>query len=142
VSVHASVRAALRQQVLTWTRLTDPEQQVAWEGWLLTPPPTTMWVREGFKPQSSRLQTLGPNGRIQHEGSLLLDLFLPVGAGVMVADDYAGELMQLFSPYTDLTYGGRTVTIRRVSRQGAIVDTRWVQVPLLVTWYTNEYNAN
>jgi hypothetical protein len=120
---------------------------VAFEGRDFERPDDGVWVRESFKPQTSDLQTIGPNGRIRHTGLYLIDCFRVANPKSTIAkptvdiDTMAGTVMETFTPNRQLTYSGLTVTIRSAYRSGLIVSADLVQAPVTVSWYGDSFNS-
>jgi hypothetical protein len=146
-TTHLTIRAALRQWLLAMSGVDGDDTQISWEGREFTPPDEGKWFRETLKPQTSLLQTLGPQGRIRHEGLYLVDCFALSNPKSFVlkptvdVDTMAGNVMERFTPNTQITYSGLVVTVRRVARSGNQTTTDTVQVPVTVAWYADSYNS-
>lgn len=135
--VHAQVRSALRQQLA----LLPSIPEVSYENRPFSPVEDTSYLRETFRPQTSPLETLGPNGRIRHYGLYLIDCFCPAQVGTLESDALAGGLLTLFPPGKVLTYSGQVVTIQESSRAGGRNEPGWLMVPVTISWYTDTYNS-
>lgn len=146
-TIHLTIRAGLRQWLLWMPGIDGDDTQIAWEGREYTPPDEGQWYRETLKPQTSLLQTLGPKGRIRHEGLYLIDCFALANPKSFVlkptvaVDTMAGNVMERFTPNRQITYNGVTVTVRRVSRSGNLTSVDTVQVPVAVAWFADSFNT-
>lgn len=143
--IYVSVRAALRTRLLALPGVSD--DIVAWEGRSFDQPDGQAWYRESLKPQTADLQTLGPLGRIRHEGLYLVDCFAPLDPKTGTAkptvdvDTAADTVMTHFTPNLQLASGGVTVTVRRVYRAAVQVLETFVQAPVTVAWYADSFNT-
>lgn len=138
MSVHGDIRAALRARLHT----AIADDAVAFEGRLYNSGVGVVYYRETFKPNVSDLQTLGPTGRIRHEGLYLLDVFSPAGKGVTEVESLVGALMDLFPPNLNLTQNGRVVIVRKAYRSG--IQTQqggYLMVPVTISWYCDTFNS-
>lgn len=136
MSLHGDVRSALRQQLKTLSGLPSVE----WEDRPFEPVVGTSYFREKLIPGNSGLKSIGPNGRIQHDGVWLLDVFVPSGKGSKEADDYAEAIMLAFAPGRELVYNGQLVRIRQAYRSSGRPEADWYQVPVTVVWWADTVN--
>ena len=140
IDVHSTVRTALRNTLKTATGFPG-NSNVDWEGKTFNATVPTPWWREGMNPGMSKKQSLGPFGRIRHNGVYLIDVYVPAGRGGRNADVAAGSAMEVFPPDLMIVFGGLTVTIDRVYRSKAMVSPDWIQVPVTAEWHTYTINT-
>lgn len=139
-TVHATVRTALRNRLKTANNFPG-NANVDWEGHPYNSSLPQPWWRERLVPGSSLLTSLGPFGRVRHNGTYLVDIFTPSGKGGRNADVFAGNVIGVFPFNLDLVQDGLTVTIDRAYRTKASVGPDWIQVPVTVIWHTTTINT-
>lgn len=133
-------RAALRTRLLTTPGLPAAAQR-AWENYDFTPTVGVPWVRDALSGGAAELRSVGPRGRVRHEGLYFLDFFHPGDKGMKPSDALVDELVTTtFYPGLQVGYAGLFVTVRRVTRQLPLHEPGWVQVPITVAWYAHSVN--
>lgn len=136
MSIMASIREALETQLNSTVGIPT----IAWENVLSDPAEGDAFIAAKFAPNSSQLETLGPNGVIEHRGLFTLGIHYPANTGPQAADAMVDTLMDRFAPGTSLTAGGIVVRVRRCQRVfSANSDGAWYMVPLTVSWYAFEF---
>lgn len=69
---------------------------VAWPNKAFTPPVNAAWIRPTFKPAETMLGEKGDSPVQSRQGFLFVDIFVPFGGGVAMAEGYANTLEELF----------------------------------------------
>lgn len=137
---HEAIRGALRTALAAFMASLPEEIPVAFENRPFTKQENVTYFRESFKPQTSKLETLGPNGRVRHYGLYLLDCFFAAQPGTKDSDTTVGGLLTLFPPAKVIVYGGLTTTIVESSRAGGMNEPGWLMVPVTISWYADTTN--
>lgn len=141
LTLHRDVRRALRDRLKTAPGYPG-QTMVDWEGGdFKAETVTTVWWRERFVPLPGQTRSLGPNARVTHRGTYLVDVFVPAGNGLKAADLAAGNIIGTFQPNLELVHNGRVVTVVEAGRSRASVTVQWVQIPLIVSWYVHSINT-
>lgn len=135
MTIMQNIRAALEQQIATVSGIPSTANR-AWENVKFVPTTGTAWVKMALVPVTSRPAVLGPAPQIRHDGSFLVTLHLPEGAGPAGADALADAVRAAFTVDTGLTSGGTTVRFRYAERSVAVLDTPWYIVTVSISWYT------
>jgi len=128
-TIHADMRAALREKLLTLTDL--PE--VAWEGREYADEIGTPFVREQFRPVYSRVSSVGYGSTLEHRMTGNLTLFYPAKKGTAALDAMAGKIFTLFLPGQSLVYGGSSGTIQNTERNAVLQEPNWISCTVTVT---------
>lgn len=108
---------------------------IAWENLAYEPAIGTLYARPTLLPADVIQSTLGTNGTDSNIGIYQIDIFAEAGQGKNEAVVMADTIADHFKRGTDLTYNGRTVRIRSVSRQTAINnEDGWYQIPIEINY--------
>ena len=135
-------RAALRQRLLTTPGL-PPVAQRSWENVAFERPVGKPWLRDALSGGSAELRSVGPRGRVRHEGLYFLDFFFPADSAMKDADTLVDEVVTTtFYPGLQVGYGGLFFVVRRATRQLPEHEPGWVQVPTVVEWRAHTVNPN
>jgi hypothetical protein len=135
-TVHANMRAAFRQKLRDMTDLPT----IAWEGRLYKPFVGTPFMRESFRPISSDLRAIGPNGLIAHRMTGNLSLFYPIAKGTVEIETMAGLLLTRFKPGTSLEYGSDKGLVLQAQRAPLLQEADWMSCPVTISLVA--YTAN
>lgn len=128
-TIHADMRAALREKLLTLSDL--PE--VAWEGREFNDQLGTPFIREQFRPVSSRVSAIGYGSTIEHRMVGNFTLFFPAKKGTIAIDDLAGRIFTLLLPGQSLVHGGSAGTIQNTERNALMQEPNWLSCTVSVT---------
>ena len=131
MSVFTDISAALDGRLNT---LAD-SPPVAWENKEYTPTKSTLYLRPTNLAGSTTQSSLGTSGEDMNEGVYQVDVFAPAGRGKKAANDAADGVADHFKRGTDLTYNGRTVRVRSVSRGAGRNSNGWYQIPVIINYY-------
>jgi hypothetical protein len=131
MSVFTDISVALDSRLNT---LAD-SPPVAWENKKYTPTKGTLYLRPANLAGAVEPSTLGDNGQDMNEGVYQVDVFAPGGKGKKAANDAADNVADHFKRGTDLTYNGRTVRIKSVSRNPGRNSNGWYQIPVIINYY-------
>lgn len=135
-TIHADMRAALREKLLTLPDL--PE--ISWEGREYADQVGIPFIREQFRPIYSRVSAVGYGSTIEHRMTGNFTLFYPAKKGTTALDAMAGAIFTLFLPGQSLVYGGSAGTIMNTERNGAVQEPKWLSCTVTVT--ITAYTAN
>jgi len=110
---------------------------IAWENYNYEPSLGTLYARATHLPADTTQASLGDSGQDINSGIYQIDVFAEAGQGKNEAYVMADLIADQFKRGTDLTYNGRTVTIRNVSRQPAAKNADgWYQIPIEILYYS------
>jgi len=128
-SIHSDMRAALRQKLLTLPDL--PE--VAWEGKEYSDRIGTPFIREQFRPVSSRVSAIGYGSTLEHRMVGNFTLFYPAKLGTIAIDAMAGAIFTLLLPGQSLAYGNSAGTISNTERNALMQEPNWLSCTVTAT---------
>jgi hypothetical protein len=128
-TIHADMRAAFREKLLTLTDL--PE--MAWEGREYSDQIGTPFIREQFRPVYSRISAVGYGSTLEHKMTGNLTLFYPAKKGTIAIDAMAGALFALFLPGQSLVHGESSGTISNTERSALDQEPNWLSCTVTVT---------
>lgn len=127
-TVHADLRAAVRQRLLTLNGL--PAQ--AWEGRTYTPIKGTPYISESVRPISSVVRALGVGGTIAHTITANFQLHYPAGGGTTAIDAMAGNLLEHFRPGTTLVYSESKAVVQQAERTALQQEPDWINCTVII----------
>jgi len=131
MSVFLDISAALDGQLNTMVGIPP----VAWENRPYDPINGTLYVRPTLLSGDVTQATLGASGTDSNIGIYQIDVFSENGKGKNEAVAMADTIADRFKRGTNLTYNGRVVRIRDVSRQTGINNTDgWYQIPVEISF--------
>jgi len=108
---------------------------VAWENFEYEPEIGTLYIRPTLIAGDVNQASLGDAGQDMNIGIYQIDVFSKAGQGKKEALEMADTIADQFKRGTDLTYNGRNVRIRSVSRQAAINNADgWYQIILEISY--------
>lgn len=128
--VHTAMRSAFRQVLIDLEGIPAAK---AWEARKFSPVKGTPFVRESFRPVTSRPRAVGTGGTIAHRMLGIATLFYPAGIGTKEIEEAAGVLLDAFEPGRSLVYGLQSGVVQQAERAGLITDPDWVSCPVTVT---------
>ena len=139
-TVHADLRAAIRQRLISMTGIPDADH-IAWEGWAYKPVVGQPFMREALRPLGSKVRALGRGGTIAHKVTSNLTLVYPAGKGTLEIEAAAGRLLAGFAPGgPSLVYGSTAGSIQEAERLALLQEPDWLTLPVVIT--ITAYTAN
>ncbi len=131
MSIFLDISAAFDNHLNTMTG----KPSIAWENKIYTPVTGTLYARPTLLPGDVSQATLGDSGTDQNLGIYQIDVFAEAGKGKNEAVSMADTIANRFKRGTDLTYNGRTIRVRSVSRQAGINNADgWFQIPIEIIY--------
>lgn len=130
-SIYTDIRSALEN------RLNDivgiPE--ILWENTTRNPDTTSSYVMPMLISSRREPAVRGTNPQQLYTGVYRITCGVPVGTGPSAADDLADTIINNFEATTDLTYNGKTISIRRTERSAGVKEDAHYEVTVFVFWY-------
>jgi hypothetical protein len=129
LTVHADLRAAFREALLTIKGLPDQH----WEARRYQPTKGTAYVSEQFRPISSVVRATGIGGTIAHTCTANFTLHYPADEGTLSIDVMAAKIMDKFSPGSSLAYGASTAVVIQAERAPLVQEPDWINCAVIIT---------
>jgi hypothetical protein len=136
-TVHADIRAGLRQSLLAISALPSQKQ---WEGRAFDIAKGTPFVSESVRPVSSDVRSLGIGGTIAHTINATFTLHYPANNGTTQIEAAAGALMQAMRPGTSVVYGTAKGIIQSAERGPLLQQPDWINCPVTITVVAHTVN--
>ena len=130
MSVFFDVSAALDDNLNTMVGLPS----VAWPNKKFVPTQGALYIRPTLLPADTVTATIGIGSDIS-SGLYQLDIFSPADDGKNEALLMADTVAELFKRDKELTYNGRTITIRSASHRSIGNTDGWYHLSVDVTYY-------
>jgi hypothetical protein len=127
MTVFYDIQAALDSRLHTLSGTTP----VAWENTNYKPVVGIAYIRPTFLPGNTVGATTATDKNI---GVYQIDVFIKANEGKNEAVRLADRIAQHFKPVTELTYNDRIVRCVTVSRERALIDDGWYQIPVTITY--------
>jgi hypothetical protein len=137
------IRAALEAHLATVPGIPSSTTRWARQNVGFEAEPKENWLRVVLAPGfRDRLTAPAEGALVQSSGLLLVDLFLPIGAGPDAADTLGDAVVTRFPPGQQFTVvGGRSLRITRSIARTGVRETDWYHVPVEVGWEIETINA-
>ena len=131
MSVFVDISAALEDHLNNMVG----KPPIAWENFGYEPTTGTLYIRPTLLAGDVVQASLGDSGQDMSVGIYQIDVFSQAGQGKKEALEMADTIANQFKRGTDLTYNGRNVRIRNVSRQVAINNADgWYQIIIEISY--------
>ena len=124
---HGEIRQSIRLILLAIDNEDLPSNR-SWENRNFKPPENDTWIRETMIPGEERQAA---SDTIRSVGIMQYDIFWPIGTGTENIEALVDDIKDAFKPVTAL---GLNSLIYRAERLAAIVDDKWYQIPIRLTW--------
>ena len=126
---HSEIRKGIRTVLLTVTNSDMPDDKdIAWENRTYKPIIGTPWIRETMLPG---LERQSASDTIESVGVMQYDVFWPAGTGTESIEKLVDDIKVVFKPTTAI---GNNSLVFRAERLSAIIDDKWHQIPVRLTW--------
>ena len=123
------LRLGLREVLLSVSNSNMPaSSNFAWENRKFTVPKYDQWIRETMIPGVERQVA---SDTLRSVGIMQYDIFWPAFQGTENAEELANQIIATFKPVTKI---GPHALVYRAERLAAIVDEKWYQIPVRLTW--------
>jgi hypothetical protein len=136
-TVHADIRAALRQMLLAVPGLPGSQQ---WEGREYNPTRGVSYVSESYRPISSDVRATGYGGTVAHQINGSFTLHYPSNQGTLAIEEMAGDLMDAFRPGTQVAYNTSSGVVQQATRSSLTQEPDWINCAVTISIIA--YTAN
>lgn len=107
------------------------------EGIVFSPKTGEPWFRESYKAGPERRRSIGPQARVRLDWLYILTVFYPSGVGAAGLEGMADAVRELLYPGRLISYNSQTFTILASSRQGFVIESDWMSVPISVRGFAH-----